>query len=181
MDYRSALLHDRSKANIQRIADHIGDHPKRFAILMDLVLHGTDREAQLAAWPMSIACEAYPELGTPWMKKMLDLLDRTVHPGVHRNIIRAMQFCILPVALHGTITDRMFTLLQDPSKAIAVRAFSMTVALRMVIQYPELTDEYKLLLEDVLRTSPGPAVRSRAKKALRVLDRKKTQIPPDPR
>ena len=177
MDHRSALLHDRSKANIQRIADDVGAHPKRFAGLMDLVLHGTAREAQLAAWPASIACEAHPELGAPWVKTMLDTLDRAMHPGAHRNMIRAMEFCTLPEALHGAITDRMFTIMQDPSEAIAMRASSITVAMRMVGLYPELSSEFKLVLEEMLRTSPGPAVRSRAKKALRVLDRKRTNGP----
>lgn len=177
MDYRSSLLHDRSKANIQRIADHIGGDPKRFAILLDMLLHGTTREAQMASWSMTIACEAQPELGGPWVKKMLDLLDRPVHQGVHRNMIRTMQFCSLPEALHGEITDRMFTIMQDPSMAIASRAFSITVGLRMVNQYPELSSEFKLLLEEMLRTSPGPAVRSRAKRAFRVLNRKKFTDP----
>ena len=177
MDYRSALLLDWSKANIQQVADHIGGDPKRFAVLMDLVLRGTSREAQLASWPMSIACEAHPELGGLWVKKMLNLLDRPMHPAVHRKMIRAMQFCSLPKPMHGAITDRMFTIMQDPSQTIASRAFSITVGLRMVAQYPELASEFKLVLEEVLRSSPGPAVRSRAKQAFRVLDRKRSTAP----
>ncbi len=171
MDYRGALLSDRNKANIQRIADHIGRDPKRFAALMELVLHGTSREAQLASWAMSITCEAHPELGGPWGRKMLDQLDLPLHQGVHRNLIRALQFCPLPKALHGRITEMMFAIVQDPAQPIASRAFSITVGMRMVMQYPELTAEFKLLLEEALRVDPGPAVRSRATKALRVLVR----------
>ena len=37
--------------------------------------------------------------------------------------------------------------------------------------YPELAAEFKLLLEEALRVDPGPAVRSRATKAMRTLDR----------
>ncbi len=177
MDYRSALLQDRGKATIRRVADHIGDDPKRFALLMCVVLHGTSREAQLASWPVSIACEAHPKLGEVWVAKMLELLDRTGHPGVHRNMIRAMQFCTLPEPLHGTITERMFTLIQDPNQTIGTRAFSITVSMRMVLKYPELANEFRLLLEAVLRTAPGPAVRSRALKAFRVLNRNKFADP----
>ena len=177
MDYRSSLLHDWSKPNIQRIADHVGGDPKRFAVLMEMLLHGTPREAQMASWSMTIACEAQPELGGPWVKRMLDLLGRPVHPSVHRNMIRAMQFCSLPEALHGAITDRMFTIMQDPSQAIASRAFSITVGLRMVIQYPDLASEFKLLLEEILRVAPEPSVRARARQAFRVLKRKKFTEP----
>ena len=177
MDYRSALLKDRGKASIRRVADHIGGDTKRFAVLMDLVLHGTPREAQMASWPVSIACEAHPELGGVWVKKMLELLDHPVHPGVHRNIIRALQFCSLPEPLHGTLTERMFTLVQDPTQTIGTRAFSITVSMRMVMEYPALTNEFKLLLQELLRAAPGPAVRSRAIKALRVLEGRKTSDP----
>lgn len=171
MDYRASLLNDRSKANIQRVADHIGSDADRFGKLMTLVLHGTFREGQLASWPMTIACEASPELGGPWVKKMLSLLERPLHQGVHRNMIRSMQFCSLPEPLHGKITDKMFAILKDPAQPIASRAFAITVGMRMVKVYPELAAEFKLLLEDALRVDPGPAVRSRGNKALRVLAR----------
>ena len=174
MDYLATLLSDRNKANIQRIADHIGRDRKRFAALMELVLHGTSREAQLASWAMSIACEAHPELGGPWGGKMLDLLDLLdlpLHQGVHRNLIRTLQFCPLPKALHGRITEVMFAIVQDQAQPIASRAFSITVGMRMVKFYPELAAEFKLLLEEALRVDPGPAVRSRATKAMRTLDR----------
>lgn len=177
MDYRVVLLSDRSKTNIQRVADHVGGDPKRFRMLMDLVLHGSSREAQLASWPMSIACEACPELGGPWVKKMLNHLERPIHQGIHRNLIRAMQFCSLPKALHGRITEVMFTIVQDPAQPIASRAFAITVGMRMVKLYPALAGEFQLLLEEALHVDPGPAVRSRANKALPMLAR---QVRNDP-
>ncbi len=172
MNYRSSLRQDRSKANIQRIADHVGEDPDRFAVLMEMMLHGPSREAQMASWSMTIACEAQPELAGPWVKKMLDQLDRPVHQGVHRNMIRTMQFCSLPKALHGAITDRMFTIMQEPSHPIASRAFGVTVGLRMVTLYPDLAGEFKLVLEEMLRGTPAPAVRARAKQAFQVLKHK---------
>lgn len=180
MDLATALLSDRSKANIQRIADHIGGEADRFAEVMDLVIHGSPRVAQLASWPMSIACEARPELGAPWIRQMLELLERPVHPGVHRNVIRALQFCPLPKPLHGRITGRMFSIIPDPAQPIASRAFSITVAMRMVGQYPGLASEFRLLLEDALRKDPGPAVRSRTSKALKVLARQEFIDPTTP-
>ncbi|MFZ1658327.1 MAG: hypothetical protein WAT61_05895 [Flavobacteriales bacterium] len=171
MEYCAALLADRSKVNIQRIADHIGGDAKRFAQLMELVLHGAPRVSQLASWPMSIACEGHPALGARWAKRMLEMLEQPLHQTTHRNVIRAMQFCQLPKALHGTITQRMFAIVQDPRQPIASRASSITVAMRMATRYPDLAPELSLILEDALRTGPGPAVTSRARKALHTLAR----------
>lgn len=177
MDYHAVLLNDRSKANIQCVADHIGSDAARFEKLMALMLQGTSHESQMASWPMSIACEACPELGGRWVKKMLDQLELPLHQGVHRNMIRAMQFCSLPKALHGKITNKMFTIVQDPNQPIGSRAFAITVGMRMVKLYPELAAEFKLILEEALRVDPGPAVRSRATKAMRVLARQGRTAP----
>ena len=170
MDYGAALLTDRGKANIQCIADHVGSDRVRFAMLMELVVHGYPRQAQLASWPMSIACERHPRMVGPWVEKMLPLLERPVHQSVHRNLIRSMQFCGLPTKLHGRITSLMFAIVQDPSLSIASRAFSITVAMRMVRHYPDLAPEFSLILQHVLRTHPGPAVASRARKALLLMN-----------
>jgi len=47
----------------------------------------------------------------------------------------------------------------------------ITVAMRMVQLYPELATEMKLLIAEVLRVDPDPAVRSRAIKARKKLER----------
>jgi hypothetical protein len=140
--------------------------------LMDCLLHGTPCIVQRAAWPMSLACEAHPGLATPWLPRMLDQLDKPVHEAVHRNVVRTLQFCALPEKLRGRITEVMFTWIADPSRPIAARASAITVGTRLVALHPELADEFRLLLEDALRVDPGPAIRSRAGKALQWMQRR---------
>ena len=172
MEYGVTLQLDHSKVSVQRVAEHIGGDPGRFGSLMNIVLRGTQREAQLGSWPMSIVCEMHPGTCGPWVTQMLDLVECQVHQGIHRNLIRAMQFSALPEALHGRITSLMFAIVQDPSLSIASRAFSITVAMRMVRHYPDLAPEFSLILQHVLRTQPGPAVASRARKALLLMNGK---------
>ena len=171
MDYRAVLHLPRSKANVDRIVQHIGADAERFAQLMALVRDGDPRLSELASWPMTVACEAYPELGIPWIKLMVDLLHTPVHPAVHRNVLRSLQFCPLPTRVHGRLTDLLFRRIGDPQEAIAVRAFGITVAMRLVRAHPGLATEFRLLLEEALRVDPGPAIRSRAKRTLKELAR----------
>lgn len=166
MDIRATLESGHSKALSERIAAHIGTDEERFAELMDCMLHGTPRIVQRAAWPMGMACEAHPQLAEPWLPRMLDLLEKPVHEAVHRNIVRTLQFCALPEDLRGELTEVMFAWIADPKKPIAPRASAITVAMRLVKLHPELKDELRLLLVDALRVDPGPAIRSRATKAL---------------
>jgi len=118
---------------------------------------------------VSVACDPHPDLATPYVRELLAVLDRPVHEGVQRTSIRVMQQCTLPKTYHGRITEVMFARIADPACAIAQRAFAITVGLRMVKAHPELAPELRLILEDVLRVDPGPAVRSRAGKALHAL------------
>lgn len=179
MDLRSQLLTGgHSRASADRIAAYVGDDPERFTALIHLMLHGgSERLRQLAAHSVSVACDPYPDLATPHVKDLLAVLDKPVHEGVQRTSIRVMQRCTLPKALHGRITEAMFARIADPARAIAQRAFAITVAMRMAKAYPELGEELRLLLEDVLRVDPGPAIRSRATKALQVLRRPATASP----
>lgn len=169
MDVRAALDREHSKALSLRIVRHIGRDTTRFALLMRCMLEDAPHIAQRAAWAMGMACEAHPELATPWMARMLDELDKPVHEAVHRNIMRTLQFSALPKSLHGRLTQVVFTWIGDPARPVAARASAITVALRLVEVYPELAPELRLILEDVLRTAPPPAIRSRGTKALRSL------------
>jgi hypothetical protein len=167
MDIRAQLLKEHSRANAEAIADVVGDDAQRFAELMRYMLDDEYRVAQRAAYSVNLVCEKHPLLIKPYLKRLLDVLDRPVHEAVQRNSIRIMQHYDLPKALHGRITQAMFGRIADPQFSIAQRAFAITVAQRMVNAYPELRDEFHFLLEDALRVDPGPAIRSRAHKAIR--------------
>lgn len=169
MDILALLEQGHSKELARRIADHIGSDPVRFKVLMGILLNGTPRLVQRAAWPMGIVCETHPELAKPYVQVMLDLLSAPVHEAVHRNVVRTFQFCALPKKYHGRITDVMFAWIADPNKPIAPRASAITVARRMVTTYPELAAELHVILETVLHDHPGPAIHSRAIKALKDL------------
>ncbi|MGV3636098.1 MAG: hypothetical protein ACO1NQ_00500 [Flavobacteriales bacterium] len=99
-------------------------------------------------------------------------MDAPVPEAVQRNSIRIMQTCTLPPRFHGRITSAMFARIGDPRRSIAQRAFAITVAARMMDAHPDLAPELRLLLEDALRTDPGPAIRVRATKVLNHLNLK---------
>jgi hypothetical protein len=120
---------------------------------------------------MTTVCEAHPSIGEPWAAKMLDRMERPGHEGVHRNIIRSLQFAVLPKKLHGRIFSKMSAIIPDPQHTIAQRAFAITVAMRMVETYPELSGEMHIILEAILHPDPGPAIRSRASKSLKKLQK----------
>lgn len=171
MDIRAALLREHSRANAERIAHHIGEDPDRFAELMRCMLKDTVLVGQRASYSMGLVAQATPDLVASYLKDMIATLDLPVHEAVQRNTVRMLQSCELPTKLHGAIAQKMFGILADPTRSIAQRAFAITVVLRLVKLYPELGEELRLWLEDALIHEPGPAIRSRATKALKSLAR----------
>lgn len=179
MDIRTQLLKGNSRANAENVATYVGSNPGRFRILMQCMLDVDRRTGQLASHSVAIVCDTHPDLAVPYVGRLLGTLDAPVHEAVQRNSIRIMQTCTLPKGLHGRITSVMFALIADPQRSIAQRAFAITVAMRMVQLYPELNQEMVLLLEDTLRVDPGPAIRSRAGKALKVLRKPLSGLEPE--
>ncbi len=171
MDIAATLARGQSKARAMRVARYIGRDPDLFGELMQLLLHGDERTAQRAAWPFGILCQRRPAMAAPWLPDLLDLLERPAHEAVYRNVMRSLQFLEWPEELHGRITDLSFRWIGDVERSIAPRAFAITVALRMVVRYPDLGSEYVAILQQVMRQNPAPALRSRGRKALTVLER----------
>ena len=85
-----------------------------------------------------------------------------------RNTVRVLQDVKIPENMHGILTDICFQYLQNPSEAIAIKVFSMTIIHNLTKQYPELKEELKFILEEQI---PFQSVgfRSRAGKILKDL------------
>ena len=146
MDMREALLAEHSKSQTQKIVNYVGGDPGRFAELMRLFLGPVYRVSQRAAWAVSNCIEHHPELVKPYYGKMLAQLERdNAHVAVRRNVVRLLQFVVIPPRYKGRVFDACYALLDDPTQPVAVRCFSMTVAAVIAKDSPELMNELKLV------------------------------------
>lgn len=157
MNIRDALLEVHSKTQAEKICDYVGSDKKRFAELMRYMLGPVYRLSQRAAWPVSYCIERHPELVKPYWGKMLEQLERDdAHVAVRRNVARLLQFVEIPSRYRGRIFDACSSLVVDISQPIAVRCFSLTVAVNIAKGKPELMNELKLLvMEHGTGGSPG--------------------------
>lgn len=166
MDLHALLKQGNGRQQAERVMRTVDRDAAHFKALMAIML-GSERVAgQRAAHAADLVAEKHPHLVLPHLGSMLDALDRDLHEGVHRTCIRIMQHCDLPRKWHGPITAAMFARIAERDRPVAQRAFAITVAMRMVLLYPELAPEFIALLEHALLPDPGPAVRTRARKAL---------------
>ena len=159
------------KSDVGRIMEWIGNDPSRLEHLIHFVLNGTKREQHKSSWVLTTICDDRPEVAVPFIASFLDRLqEKGHHQGLYRSLIRIMIKCDLPEELHGRITEVMFEIIQQPSRSIAERAFAIHVVTRMVRLYPELFDEFEMILENAEDSDDSPAIRSSIRNA-----RKKTR------
>ena len=170
MNLEKTLLAEFSKAQAEKIAKYIGQDASRFKELMESFFSEEYRLTQRAAWVMSIVVRKHPELINAYLKKMIDNLEKPVHDAVKRNTVRILQEIEIPKKLIGKTADICFSFLANPSEAVAIRAFSMTVLLNIVKQEPELKNELKIIIEDQMPYAKA-AFLSRGKKTLKALEK----------
>lgn len=166
MNLEEAILQEHSKKQCGEIVKYIGNSKERFAELMKLFFLGKYRVTQRAAWPMSYCVNNHSQLIKPYIKKLLDNLEKKgLHDAVIRNTVRLLQDVAIPEKYHGKLMGVCFGLIQSNETAVAVKAFSLSILQNLSKQYPDIIPELKLVIEERWEHESA-AFRSRAKKIL---------------
>jgi hypothetical protein len=169
MELDLEILKEHSKQQTLKIARWIGNDDKRFAELMALFLNGDYKIVQRSSWIVSLCIENHPELSTPWISKMVRRAgEQNIHGAVKRNVVRALQFVDIPRSLQGRVANLCFDFLHDVKELPAVKAFSMTVLANIAAHEPDLKQEIKLVIEQMLPYGSAGIV-SRGRKILKQL------------
>lgn len=172
MKLREAILAAHSRDNTLNITRWIGDDPQRIAELMQLFMQDEYRVVQRAAWVVRYVAKAQPELMTPYIPVLVARVkDTTAHIAVKRNVLRIFEDLELPESVHSDLMNICFDAIADPAEAIAVRAVGLGLLGRLSLLYPEIKNEIRLIIEDVMSQSPTAAFRSRAKKVIQLMDK----------
>lgn len=171
MDLKAEILYEHSRRQVEKIADWIGPDKRRFNKLMKLFLKGEYRVTQRSAWLIGECAERHPHLVTPWLSAIIKKMQEPgVHIAVKRNVLRLLSCTEIPPKLLGTVVSICFDELESPDSAIAVRVHAMSIVLNVARHEPDLRNELQTLIEQMLPNA-GPAIRARAKRVLKQMDR----------
>ncbi|MBI5916202.1 MAG: hypothetical protein HY842_12570 [Bacteroidetes bacterium] len=163
---RDEILREHSKAQTMRIVHHIGDNPTLFDELVKLVLEGEKLVAQRAAWVLRYCTEAHPQLARPHVENLVKNLRNPIHDAVKRNTVSLLETFPVPDELAGEAADILFRFVADPKEPVAVRCFSMTALLNICKNEPDLLEELRLTIEDMMPHSTA-GLRSRGSRVLK--------------
>ena len=121
--------------------------------------------SQRSAWVMSTCVGYFPALIQPYLKQLLENLKNPVHPAVKRNSIKVLELIELPEEFMGIAANVCFKILLSNKEEVAQQAYAMSVLYNIAKKEPELKNEIKLVIEDMLPHG-SPAILARGKRVL---------------
>jgi hypothetical protein len=169
MNLRETILAEHSKANCNKIVKWVGSSQKRFDELFNLFLNSEYRVNQRAAWPLSYCVIAHPDFISKNFSKLVKNLHKPgIHDAVKRNTVRLIREIDIPKKFHGEIMDICFHYIASNEEPVAIKAFSLSILQNLSKQYPEITQEIKLIIEERWPYETA-AFHTRARKFLKTL------------
>lgn len=166
MNIRVELEKDHSRPQALKIAKYACLSITNFQELIACFMDPDNRIAQKAAWSVSWAAKSKNEFVLPYIK---DLIAQIIIPNnadaIVRNSLRVLELVTIPEVYHGELMNACFAFVENPTTAIAIKAFSLTILFNLSKTYPEIQDELKCIIEEQW-DHETPAFKSRGKKIL---------------
>ncbi len=116
---------------------------------------------------------AFERIKPFYVKLVNHLKNKSIHSGVIRSILRMFQKQPVPKKLESFMVDKCFEYIKNPSEAIAVRAFAMTIVFNISKPYPELLNELTIVLNHLDVTEQSAGLSNRTKNTLKEITKLK--------
>lgn len=171
MDLRKQLLKEHAKENTALIVSFVRANPDQVPEIMNIFLNESYRLVQRAAWVVGDLGRSNPDLIRPYIPEMIENLKKPgLHDSLKRNTMRYLQEVDVEEEHWGELLEIAMNFIASNDVAVAIKAFSMTVAYNIIKHVPELKDELRIIIEDQLPYGT-PGIKSRGQKILSALNK----------
>lgn len=172
MDIAKQLGLEHSKKNSLLILNYVGKDLERVEDLLNVFFESEYRISQRAAMVVGDLGTRFPNVLKPYELKFIEKIkEKEIHDALIRNIVRIWQDFDLENDYLGEYYGICYDFLNDNSKAIAIKVFSMQVCYRVCLVYPELKEELIFIIEENLKkySNQSAGILSRGNKILKKL------------
>jgi len=175
MDVVEVLSKGSDRTAYVKVANYVGDCPKKFQLLMELFWQDSLAITQRVSNPIAMSIEKYPTLLDNHYPDIIHGLKEGKLDVIRRSCVRYLQFAEIPDDYVGEITSICFSLLSNNREPIAIKVFSMTVLFNISKVYTELQTELVFLIQEQLPYG-STGFKNRANKILKQLMRSSYNI-----
>lgn len=170
---KEALLPDIREFKAPALAQKI-INSNQISELVSLAFEKDHLLSSRAMWVFGHCSDIDYNCTKPYHLKLINnLKQKNLHNGVIRNTLRLFQIHSVPKKTESFMLDKCFEYIKNPSEAIAVRAFAITVVFNISKPYPELLNELFIVLNHLSETEEGPGIRSRVKNIIKAIQKLK--------
>jgi hypothetical protein len=158
-----------SKAHSIEFANEMSKD-ERFAVLaFEKLITGNSKESANIIWSCRSLSQAELSQFPEFCSQILNLF--TKYPdssGIMRDGAALLQDIYIPEKLHAEVFNICLSFLQNHSRNIAEKVFSMTICYRIALLYPELLKELSLQIQEnlLLQGDISPGIFSRGNAVL---------------
>lgn len=166
------LLSDNAREQAEMLASESLKSLELQKQLIFLFTHESYRITQRVSWVLVSIAEMAPEILIPYEKQLLESIQKEdVGDAVKRNLMRIWSITGISENVEGVVFDICISYLIS-HEAIAIKAHAMSVAFKIAKPWPELRQELKIAVEDVLsREGDSAGIRSKSKRILNELNK----------
>jgi hypothetical protein len=148
MDFIKILSKEHSIDNALDISSFLIKNPSKISDFFEIYWGNDIMITQRAALVIIELTNWRPKLIKPFVEPMiLKLKKEGINDAIKRNTVRILAEFPIPEHMEGETIQICFNYLNNPSEAIAIKVFSMTILERMVAKYPELKPELIYAIE----------------------------------
>lgn len=139
--------------------------------LISCALHKDELISSRAMWVLAHCSDIDYSRIVPYHDLLIKNLKKCdLHNGVIRNTLRLFQTHEVPVKQQSFLLDKCFEYIKNPSQAIAVRSFAITIVFNIAKQYPELLQELFLILNHLNISEESPGIKSKVKNTIKAIN-----------
>jgi hypothetical protein len=140
--------------------------------LVKLALEKDPLLSSRSMWVLSHCSDINPLCVKPYYSTLiLNLKNKRLHDGVIRCTLRLFQEQKVPIKHQSFLIDKCYEYVKNPTEAIAIRSFAITVIYQISKPYPELLHELKLLLLHLSNNDASPGMKSKLKNTLKLIEK----------
>jgi hypothetical protein len=166
-NYESKLV-DSSRMIAEILTADIANEQERFDEMFELALLDKYPISMRAARIVTLCHYKNRKLILPHLYKILESVETTKVDGVKRSFLKILSETPLPPDenFQVRLVDLSFSFVQNNKEAIAVRAFSIDILIKLSKTYPDLKSELIPMLQNMVEDS-SKGLQSKCSKILR--------------
>jgi hypothetical protein len=165
----NSLLQDKSDANLRQWGAQIVQQNLALVDLITLI-HAEKKVATRFSWMLGGIVERDPERVRPVIPYLFRQRKEILIHNFERSLAKFFALAGIPEEIEGEAVEALFQWLMDPKVLLSTRTFAMAALDKLCHKHPELKNELKIVLEELIQHNEG----SLEKKARKILQALKT-------